>query len=159
MPILTILFLFAVIASTALRLWLTQRQMRTVSARRDAVPTPFASSIELAEHQKAADYTLARARLGQVDTLLGALVLLAVTLGGGIAVLDTWWRSVSLPDPWHGAVIASLLLLMSIIDLLLSWIRPSHEARFGFNRMTPGMYVGPLKDCCWAQRSVCCRYG
>jgi STE24 endopeptidase len=146
MPILTILFLFAVIASTAVRLWLTQRQMRTVSARRDAVPTPFSSSIELAEHQKAADYTLARARLGQIDTLLGALVLLAVTLGGGIAVLDAWWRSASLPDPWHGvAVIASLLLLMSIIELPLSWIRTFRiEARFGFNRMTPGKFVVDL---------------
>lgn len=146
MPILTILFLFAVIASTVLRLWLTQRQMRTVSARRDSVPTPFADSIELAEHQKAADYTLARARLGQVDTLLGAFVLLVVTLGGGIAVLDAWWRGAALPDPWHGvAVIASLLLLMSMIDLPLSWIRTFRiETRFGFNRMTPSMYVVDL---------------
>lgn len=143
MPILTFLFLSAVIASTTLRLWLTQRQMRAVKAHRHTVPTPFANSIELAEHQKAADYTLARARLGQIDTLLGAVILLAVTLGGGIDLLDTAWRTMTLPDPWHGvAVIASLLLLMSLIELPLSWIRTFRiEARFGFNRMTPGMYV------------------
>jgi STE24 endopeptidase len=143
MPILTFLFLFAVIASTALRLWLTQRQMIMVSDRRNAVPAPFVSTVELPEHQKAADYTLARARLGQIDTLLGAFVLLAATLGGGIDLLDAWWRTAALPDPWHGvAVIASLFLLMSIIDLPISWMRTFHvEARFGFNRMTPGMFV------------------
>lgn len=146
MPILTILFLIAVVASTALRLWLTQRQMHAVSERRAAVPAPFANTVELAEHQKAADYTLARAKLGQIDTLLGVAVLLAVTLGGGIDALDTWWRGLDLPDPWHGvAVIASLMLLMGIIDLPLAWIRTFRvEARFGFNRMTPRMFVMDL---------------
>lgn len=143
MPALSILFLFAVIASTALRLWLTQRQMRSVTQHRAAVPAPFVGSIELAEHQKAADYTLTRGKLGQIDTLLGAIVLLLVTLGGGIERLNSWWQTIALPAPWHGvAVIASLLLLMSIIDLPLSWIRTFRiEARFGFNRMTPGMFV------------------
>jgi STE24 endopeptidase len=142
MSLLTLLFLFAVVASTVLRLWLTRRQMHAVSQHRDTVPTPFIDTIQLAEHQKAADYTLARARLSQIDTVLGALVLLVVTLGGGIDRVDSWWQSLHLPSPWHGvAVIASLLLLMSVVDLPLSWIRTFRiESRFGFNRMTQGMF-------------------
>jgi STE24 endopeptidase len=137
------LFLIAVITSTALRLWLTQRQMNSVAQHRASVPTPFSGSIDLAEHQKAADYTLARARLGQIDTLLGTVILLVVTLGGGINRVESWWQPLALPTPWHGvAVIASLMLLMSIIDLPLSWIRTFRvEARFGFNRMTTGTFV------------------
>jgi STE24 endopeptidase len=143
MPILTILFLFAVVVSTVVRLWLTQRQMTSVAQHRATVPTPFTGNIELAEHQKAADYTLARAKLSQIDTVLGTVVLLAVTLGGGINLVESWWQPLALPTPWHGvAVIASLMLLMSLIDLPLSWIRTFNvEARFGFNRMTPAMFV------------------
>ncbi len=142
MPTLTLLFLLAVFVSTALRLWLSQRQMRAVAQHRNAVPTPFAGSIELAEHQKAADYTLAQARFGQVDLLLSTVVLLLVTLAGGINWVDAAWQRAPLPAPWHGvAVIATLLVLMSIIDLPLSWLRTFRiEARFGFNRMTQGMF-------------------
>ncbi len=146
MPILTILFLFVVIASTAVRLWLTQRQMQSVARHRAAVPAPFSASIELAEHQKAADYTLARARLAQIDTVLGAVILLLVTLGGGINLLERWWQQLALSQPWHGvAIIASLMVLMSVIELPLTWFRTFRiEARFGFNRMTPGLFVVDL---------------
>jgi STE24 endopeptidase len=146
MPILTILFLIAVITSTALQLWLTQRQMSSVAQHRASVPLPFAGSIDLAEHQKAADYTLARARLAQIDTVLSSVILLLVTLGGGINLVESWWQPLALPIAWHGvAVIATLMLLMSIIDLPLSWIRTFKvEARFGFNRMTPAMFVVDL---------------
>ncbi len=143
MPMLTLLFIFAVVASTALRLWLTQRQMRAVSLHRAAVPTAFAQTVTLAEHQKAADYTLARARLAQIDTVLGAVVLVIITLGGGFNWLETQLRTLTLPQPWRGVVvIAALMLILTLIDLPLSWIRSFRvEARFGFNRMTSATFV------------------
>jgi STE24 endopeptidase len=146
MHTLTLFFIFAVLTSTAVRLWLTQRQMHSVAQHRAAVPTAFAQTITLAEHQKAADYTLAGGRLAQIDTLLGAGVLLIITLGGGWNWLESRWQLVGLPAPWHGvAVIASLLLLTSLIDLPLSWFRSFRiEARFGFNRMTQRMFVVDL---------------
>ncbi len=142
MTTLTLVFLLAVLMSTALRMWLTQRQMRSVTRHRATVPGAFAGTISLEEHQKAADYTLARGSLNQFDTLLGSAVLLAITLGGGLNWLESRWQLVGLTTPWHGvAVIASLLLLTSLIDLPLSWYRSFRiEARFGFNRMTQGMF-------------------
>jgi STE24 endopeptidase len=142
MTTLTLVFLLAVLMSTALRMWLTQRQMRSVTRHRATVPGAFAGTISLEEHQKAADYTLARGSLNQFDTLLGSAVLLAITLGGGLNWLESRWQLVGLTAPWHGvAVIASLLLLTSLIDLPLSWYRSFRiEARFGFNRMTQGMF-------------------
>jgi STE24 endopeptidase len=42
--------------------WLVSRQVRHVATHRGAVPPAFAHRISLAAHQKAADYTLAKAR-------------------------------------------------------------------------------------------------
>src|SRR3989442_7560329 len=77
----TWLFLAALVAATATRLWLARRQIRHVTAHRDAVPASFADSIPLHAHQKAADYTAAKTRLGMIDVLIGAATLLVFTLG------------------------------------------------------------------------------
>ena len=74
------LFVLALALSTATRLWLAARQVRHVRAHRAAVPASFADTISLASHQKAADYTVAKTRLGMLDVLLSALIALALTL-------------------------------------------------------------------------------
>lgn len=84
----TLLFLIALLSGAALRTWLNLRQSAAVREHRDRVPDAFAAQIDLASHQKAADYTIARARLGRWDLLLDVLVALALTLGGGIDVID-----------------------------------------------------------------------
>ncbi len=146
MQILTFVFIVAVIASTIICVWLTQRQINAVRTHRDAVPEPFRDSITLADHQKAADYSLARAQLSQIDTWLGTILLLIVTLGGGINWLDQYSQRFGLPELWRGiAVIALLMLFMGAIDLPLAWIRTFRiEAKFGFNRMTAGTFIADL---------------
>ena len=57
-------FVVAVIAETITRLWLSTRQIAAVRAHRDRVPEQFSDQVELADQQKAADYTVARARSG-----------------------------------------------------------------------------------------------
>ncbi|HJY77007.1 MAG TPA: M48 family peptidase, partial [Burkholderiales bacterium] len=85
---LTWIFLAALAAATATRLWLALRQIRHVSAHRAAVPQTFVEAIPLASHQKAADYTVAKARLGLVSLFVGTLLVLGLTLGGGIQLLS-----------------------------------------------------------------------
>jgi STE24 endopeptidase len=142
--VFTWVFLGALGAATATRLWLAQRQIRHVRAHREAVPGMFADSIPLAAHQKAADYTVAKARLGIVDTLLDAVILLALTLGGGLQWLSDLWQGVFAVDSiWHGAaLILSLLLIRGALGLPLSLYRIFViEERFGFNRMTWKLFV------------------
>ena len=142
--VFTTIFLAALAAATATRLWLAQRQIRHVRANRNAVPRMFAESIPLAAHQKAADYTVAKARLGIVDTVLDALILLAFTLGGALQLLSSLWeRVVSVQSIWHGAlVLASVLLIRGVLGLPLSLYRIFViEERFGFNRMTWKLFV------------------
>ena len=79
---LTWLLLAALALASSTRLWLGARQIRHVRAHRDAVPASFSGSIALSAHQKAADYTSAKTRLGMVDVLINAATLLVFTLGG-----------------------------------------------------------------------------
>lgn len=142
----TILFLIALLTSVALRLWLSRRQARHVRAHRDAVPAEFAASIPLAAHQKAADYTLARGRLGRIDLIYGALLLVAWTLGGGLQLLDETWRQAG----WNAlatgtAVLLSVFLITGLLELPVSVYRTfGLEARFGFNKTTPRTFLADL---------------
>src|SRR5258708_18847653 len=106
----TTLFLVALISATATRLWLALRQMRHVRAHRDAVPGTFADAIPLASHQKAADYTVAKARLGMLEIAIGALLTLALTLGGLLQwIVEVWARWLD-----EGSVLHCSALLLTV---------------------------------------------
>ncbi len=140
---LTPLFIVALLGASLVELWLARRQMAEVARHRAEVPGPFAAAITLTEHTKAADYTIAKLRVARIGTLIDTLLTLALTLGGGIAVVDALWRHTRLPQPWLGLmVIATIAVVIQLVSLPLSlWRTFRLEARFGFNRTTPGLYV------------------
>jgi STE24 endopeptidase len=142
----TSLFLLALAVSLALQLWLAQRQVQHVLAHRAAVPAHFADRIGLAAHQKAADYTAARTRLAVVDLLLDTVVLLALTLGGGLAIIATWVGTLPVgPLARDVTLIVAIALLAGALALPLAWYRTFViEQRFGFNRMTPSIWIVDL---------------
>jgi STE24 endopeptidase len=143
----TFAFLAALLVVTATRIWLARRHIRHVSAHRDRVPPEFAESVPLAAHQKAADYTRARTRLGILDALVSAAVLLGFTLGGGLEWLyDAWARLLEAGGYAHGiALILSVAAITGLIDLPFSIYRTFViEAKFGFNRLTPALFVADL---------------
>jgi STE24 endopeptidase len=143
----TLAFLAALLLVTATRIWLALRHIRHVSAHRERVPPEFAGSVPLAAHQKAADYTRARTRLGILDALVSAAVLLAFTLGGGLQWLyDAWARAFEAGGYAHGiALILAVAAVTGLIDLPFSIYRTFViEAKFGFNRMTPALFVADL---------------
>ena len=138
-------FLFALSLMGLLRLWLSFRQVRHVQNHRDAVPGQFSGRIELAAHQKAADYTIVQSRFGRLSLLIDILLLLAFTFGGGLQILDAFWNK-HLEGLLHGlALILSIMVLSGLIDLPLSLYRQFViEERFGFNRMTLGLFFTDL---------------
>jgi STE24 endopeptidase len=143
---LTPLFVLAVLGGAALDLWLSQRQVAAVALHRGVVPGPFADSVSAAEHGKAADYTIAKVRFGRIGTVVDAALTLALTVGGGIAAVDALWRHTALAQPWLGAaVIATVALLIQLVNLPFSaWRTFGLEARFGFNRTTPALFLADL---------------
>lgn len=144
--IFSIIFAFALLASMLVKLWLAQRQVRHVSQHRGAVPAQFAEKISLPAHQKAADYTVANVRLGMVESVVGAVVLVAWTLLGGLQALNQALQHWALSAMVGQLVLlGSVLLIGGLIDLPFSWYRQFVlEQRFGFNRMSLGLWLADL---------------
>ena len=135
---LTPLFIAALLAGVAVDLWLSERQTAAVARHRGEVPAPFAGSVSPDEHGKAADYTIAKVRFGRIGTVVDAVVLLALTVGGGIALIDTLWRRTGLAEPWLGvAVIATLALCAQLLSLPFSIWRTFRLDRIR-GRVRPG---------------------
>jgi STE24 endopeptidase len=137
------LFLAALLLSTSIKIWLAQRQMRHVSTHRNEVPDAFRSQVDLAAHQKAADYTCAKTRLGIVSAIIEALILLALTLGGGLQIItDVSQHAFSNPLLHGMAMIVSVVLLTSILEIPFGLYSTFViEERFGFNKMTLKLYL------------------
>lgn len=140
-----IVLLFASLA-TAISLFLSTRQEMHVKAHRDTVPQRFADKISLAAHQKAADYTLAKLSPSNFGQIFALFVLLAWTVGGGLNFLDHFTQSLELSPIWTGVAFLLLFFLIShVIDLPLDIYNTfGIEARFGFNKMTIGLYLSDM---------------
>jgi len=142
----TAVFLILLAASVALQAWLRWRQLSYVRAHRETVPEAFRDDVSADAHRKAADYTMAKTRLGLVSLGFGAIVLLIWTLGGGLDLADRLWRGEIDSDLTRGvAVVLSVLFAGGILDLPLSiYATFGLEQRFGFNRTTPWVFATDL---------------
>ncbi|HKP67329.1 MAG TPA: M48 family metallopeptidase [Casimicrobiaceae bacterium] len=142
----TLAFVIALVASLAVRLWLASRQIAHVRAHRDATPAAFADRIDASSHRKAADYTVAKQRQGMFEAAVDALVLVAITLGGGLAALFAITESLSAPSILRDlALLIGIAIISGIVGLPFSWWRTFRiEERFGFNRMTQAAWFADL---------------
>jgi len=134
----TWIFIIPFALSLALQLWLSLRQGANVKRYRSAVPAEFADKVSLEEHQKAADYTMAKGGFGRFELVVGSILLLVWTLGGGLNFLDQWLRSFAFSDIVTGvAVLLSFSLISSLVDIPTSLYSSFViEEKFGFNKLT-----------------------
>ncbi len=136
----------ALVAMVATKLWLASRQIRHVASHRDGVPSQFSDTIPLTAHQRAADYTVERTRLTMIEVITSAVALVALTLLGGVQMLDLAISG------WLGrgylgqiALIASVIAITSLIDLPFDYIwHFVIEEKFGFNRMSKKLFFVDL---------------
>ncbi|MES9856029.1 MAG: M48 family metallopeptidase [Sedimenticola sp.] len=138
----TLVFLITLAAGLVTQLWLLQRHRKNIRTHRGNVPSAFTDQITLEQHQKAADYTLAKSSLGRIELIYGTLLLLAWTLGGGIELLNQLWQHTSLDSILTGiGLILSLSLISGLLDLPFSLYGTFVlEERFGFNKTTVKRY-------------------
>lgn len=143
MNALTLVFLIFLVLATGLQFWLARRQVSFVHTHRNEIPKAFVEKISLTEHQKAATYTIAKTLFGQKMLIVDAVILILWTLGGLLEGLDQAWRSLGWTSLWTGvAVMVSAFMFSSLFELpanLYSTFRI--EARFGFNRTTPQLFL------------------
>lgn len=148
-PLVALAFAAAVVASLLVKFWLATRQMRHVAAHRHGVPAPFAGTISLAAHQRAADYTLARGRFGLLGTAFGTAVLIGWTLMGGLDALNHAVRELVQPRfgdmAYQLALLGAFALIGGLLDLPFELYATFRlEQRFGFNRTTWRLYLADL---------------
>ena len=134
------------VANLLTKLWLSGRQVRHVAQHRAQVPAAFSHTISLEAHQKAADYTLAKSRVGVVDLGLDAVTLMAWTLLGGLDLLNQVtldWMGVGMGQ--QIMLVVSFGLIGGLIGLPLSLYQTfGIEQRFGFNNTTPKLWVSDM---------------
>jgi len=142
----TAVFCALLLLGLVVRTVLASRQIRHVARHRGTVPAAFSDTITVSAHQKAADYTITKARFGLLETALEAALLLGWTLLGG---LD--WLNQLLLDALGGgmvqqlALLAAFVLIGGLITLPLGWYATFRiEERFGFNKMTMSLWLGDL---------------
>lgn len=142
---LTWAFAALVALQAMLRLVLLGRQVRHVQGHRTQVPAAFAQRVSLADHQRAADYSSAKAQLEGWVVLVEAAVLLGWTLLGGLDALNhslRSWIHDPLPSPatallYQLSLVLAITLIGAVADLPLDLLRHfGVEQRFGFNRMS-----------------------
>jgi STE24 endopeptidase len=142
----SVLFVFFFMLTLVLRYWLASRHVRHVLLHREHVPAEFAAKIPLAAHQKAADYTIAKTRLGLFAALWGGLVLIGFTLLGGLQALSTAVLQATGPGMVHqiGLVVA-FAVVSGVLDLPFDYYRQFVlEQRFGFNKMTLKLWLADM---------------
>ncbi len=144
--VMSSLFAAALTLGLLVKFWLSSRQVRHVMRHRNAVPAAFAGTISLSAHQKAADYTVAKARLGLLEMALAAAVLLGWTLLGGLSALNqatVQWFGLGMGQQL--GLLAAFVLIGGLIDLPLSWYQTFVlEQRFGFNKTTVKLWLADL---------------
>ena len=141
-----IVFLAALATATAARFLLASRHLNHVRAHRARVPDAFAAQIDLASHQKAADYTCAKTGFAMIDLAVGVLVTLALTFGGGLQWLHELSAAWAAEGILRGLVLIALVgALTTLIDLPSDLYRTFViEQRFGFNKTTPWLFITDL---------------
>lgn len=142
----SVLFVGFLLLTLVLQFWLASRHIRHILRHRTQVPAEFSSTIPLAAHQKAADYSIAKTKFGMVLLLVNALVLIGFTFFGGLQ----WLASTLFKFNGNGMVyqislIVAFAVISGLIDLPFDYYRQFVlEARFGFNKMTRGLFFADM---------------
>jgi STE24 endopeptidase len=142
MTFVAALIFAAIISSGLLELYLERRQLSFVAAHKNKVPAAFANQLTLDEHDRAADYTIARTKISMVqkgfDTII-AVAWLALLLGPAYQLVARFVPAGLLRSV---AILFFVAAIGFLLDLPFTILRTfGLEAKFGFNKMTPGMFI------------------
>ncbi|RMG59145.1 MAG: M48 family peptidase [Gammaproteobacteria bacterium] len=127
--------------TTALHLWLDQREARTLRRATD-VPSPWNGQITPEQHQRAVAYHLDRIRLHRWQLLLAATLTLLWLAGGLLGQVDALLRSLTSDWRLHAlGLFAVVFGFNALAELPLDLYRQFDiEQRHGFNRMSPALF-------------------
>ena len=142
----SVLFVSFLVLTLVVRFWLGTRHIRHILAHRNAVPSQFAEKISPSAHQKAADYTVAKTKMGLLMMVINTAVLIGFTLLGGLQWLSVAVFNITGPGMiYQIGLLAAFAFISGAIDLPFEYYKQFVlEARFGFNKMTRGLFIADM---------------
>lgn len=141
--IIAAVFLALFSAHLALEAALALLNLRRARRAGGSVPAALAGHIPPKVALRGRDYTLARGRLEVAGLLYDAAVTLLLLFSGLLPAWDAWLAGRGIEGAHRFvAFLAGLFLLLGAAGLPFSLYRTfGLEARFGFNRTTPGLWL------------------
>ncbi len=139
---ITFVVFFAVMLS--IQTWLSLRHLKHVVAHRASVPGEFSDVVTLSAHQTAADYTGEKVRLSVIENLLESVLLLILTLGGGIFLIDQLVDNLNIGFTYGRGLLLvfGVMFVSSVISIPFGLYRTfGIEAKYGFNKITFKLYL------------------
>jgi STE24 endopeptidase len=106
-------------------------------------PAAVAALMDEPTYAKSVAYTLAKGRLGRIELVVDAVVLVAILTSGVLPWLHARFAALSPTGVWDDALfLIAAGVLFSLPSLPLEWWGQFRlEARFGFNKSTPGLWI------------------
>ena len=146
MNLFTYIFLISLFAGILVQWLLNYEHSSCILNNRSNVPDAFSDKISIEAHQKAADYTRAKVKLGLIELIVGSIIIMLWTIGGGLELLDNLWRAYEMSEIITGTImILSVFAIMAILDLPISLFKIFKlEQSFGFNKMTTKIFFQDL---------------
>jgi len=131
-------FLTVFILSLIVKIYLSFRQSKTVKALSISVPERFTNSINLADHQKAANYTIEKQRLARFSSVVDFALLFSFLFLDGFKLILDFVSNFSISPIFVGILfIYVVILITNIIELPFSLYKTFIlENKYGFNKMT-----------------------
>src|SRR5262245_27272589 len=134
--------LVLILARCAAELWLEWLNRNHVLAHGDKVPEAFKETIDDGTYAKSIQYTLAKSRLGQIETVYDTVILLMLLFSG---VLPWGYKTFTGELGDSTWALAGFLFLVGVVlalgGLPFDWYAQFHlEERFGFNTTTPTLW-------------------
>jgi STE24 endopeptidase len=123
-----------------LLIWINIRHIRL---NQDEVPAQFSQSISLAEHQKAANYSIEKLKFSAVTTTAHFILLLLWLPLGGLKLLNQLTSLVSDDSLFQSLTFFAAFLVISILLNIPESLYSTFiiEEKFGFNKTTPKVFI------------------
>lgn len=142
----TKLFLVALFVKSLIESLLDKRNMDHIIKNRNAVPAKFQDQITLADHQKAADYSVEKIKVAQIFHFIDLVVFLLLTLAGGLELINHLAMQVNASPIMTGLI---FFAIFGIIQMVLSLPQTLYttfviEEKYGFNKTTWKTFVSDM---------------
>ena len=142
----TKLFLMALFVKSLIESLLDKRNMDHIIKHKNEVPQKFQDQISLADHQKAASYSVEKIKVSQLFHFLELIIFLALTLFGGLELINHFAMGFAASPIVTGLIFFALLGLFSTIMSLPKTLYFTFviEEKYGFNKTTWKTFVSDM---------------